>query len=115
MDLAAREINLEKEISWKIREEINSNYEIKNFHGYLKKEKELFDRPRPIKQLSFVGIGLTFLALVLIYEILLFLDFFYDFLENEPIGPEALHSLEFSLLMVVTTLATILGLILSSR
>ncbi|MFX0087592.1 MAG: hypothetical protein ACFFAU_18220 [Candidatus Hodarchaeota archaeon] len=113
MDLVAREIKLEKEISWKMKEEIGTNYEIKNFYDYLKKEKELFDKPRPIKQLSFVGIGLTILVLFLIYESFLFLDFFYDFLENNPIGPEELHSMEFSLLMVVTTLATILGLIFS--
>ena len=50
---------------------------------------------------------------MLIYEILLFINYLFNFLENEPIRPERLQSVEFSLLLVITTLATILGLILS--
>jgi len=54
MDLAAREILLEKEISWKIKDEISSNYKINNFHDYLKKEKEFFYKLRPSNQLFFI-------------------------------------------------------------
>ncbi|WP_455465271.1 hypothetical protein [Candidatus Hodarchaeum mangrovi] len=113
MDLSAREILLEKKISWKIKEEISSNYIVKSFYDYLNKEKEFFDKFRPTNQLFLIGIGLIFLILFLLYEILLFINYLLSFLKNEPIGPEPLQSVEFSLLLIITTLATILGLILS--
>jgi hypothetical protein len=113
MDLSAREIILEKEIVWEIKTETDPNNEIKSFYGYLKKEKELFDRPRPVKQLSTVGFVIIFLILFLIYQLLSFFDFLSDFLNNEPIGPVGIQSEEFSLLLIATTLATSLGVILS--
>ncbi|MHA2096963.1 MAG: hypothetical protein ACW98F_20310 [Candidatus Hodarchaeales archaeon] len=113
MDLSAREIILEKEIIWKIKKEIDSDLKLKSFYEYLKKEKELFDRPRPIKQMIIVGIGIVFLLIFLFYQILTFIDFSFDFLNNKPIGPLGLQSEEFSLLLIATTLATILGVTLS--
>ena len=113
MDLSAREIALQKRIYWRIKEEINFDPKTESFCDYLKKEKIEFDRPRPINQLLFVGFVLIFLLLFLIYEFLTFINYSMAFLEDEPIGPEPLHSPEFSLLLVVSTLATVLGLILS--
>jgi hypothetical protein len=113
MDLSAREIILEKEIVWEIKTETDPNNEIKSVYEYLKKEKELFDRPRPVKQLSIVGFVIIFLILFLIYQLLTFFDILSDFLNNELIGPVEIQSEEFSLLLIATTLATILGVILS--
>ncbi len=113
MKTVNRDILLEKEIIWRVKKGLEFNPESETFLNYLIKEKALYDRYRPLNKLiPIVGviIGLTFLFL---YTSMMLVDFMIIFfLEGQYLGPPDLQSDFFSLLVLTSVLASVLGQIL---
>ncbi|MHA1994887.1 MAG: hypothetical protein ACW97Z_10120 [Candidatus Hodarchaeales archaeon] len=113
MKTVNRDILLEKEIIWRVKKGLEFNHESETFLNYLIKEKALYDRYRPLNKLiPIVGviIGLTFLFL---YTSMMLVDFIIIFfLEGQYLGPPDLQSDFFSLLVLTSVLASVLGQIL---
>jgi hypothetical protein len=113
MNQVNRDIFLEKEITWKIKNNLTYNPETENFLDYIKREKDTFDKSRPLKELAPITIVVLGLCFVMIYTILMLIDFSITFfLNGEFLGPPDLQSKFFSLLVLTSVLSSVLGQIL---
>ena len=107
-----REI-LIKDIYWPISDKISFNPENESFLDYLLKARQKFDHPRPLKQRMYAIMGIFAIIIALIYTILNAFDFSVRFfIEGVLVGPAELQNPFFSLLIVTSMYASILGQIL---
>ncbi|MHA2094453.1 MAG: hypothetical protein ACW98F_07490, partial [Candidatus Hodarchaeales archaeon] len=108
-----RDIQLEKDVVWSVKKGLEFNPESETFLDYIMKEKKIFDRHRPLKKLAPIIGVLIGLAILFLYSSMMLIDFMIlFFLEGEFIGPADLQSNFFSLLVLTSVLASVLGQIL---
>ncbi len=108
-----REISLEKDVTWKLRSEIEFNPQSETFLEYIKREKLMYDRFRPLNKLIPILGLLLGLCSTFIYSSTMLFNFIVSFfLEGQYLGPPDLQSDFFSLLVLTSVLASVLGQIL---
>lgn len=113
MNEASREIKLEKNVFWKIKNGLEFNSETETFLDYLRKEKKRFDHIQSFRKLTPVAGFLLIISLVCLYTLLILAEFMVAFFVNgQNLGPADLQSEIFSLLILTSIFSSVLGQIL---
>ncbi len=109
-----REIPLDKGFFWSCKDTIPFDHKQESFYDYLTKEKSTLDKHRPRRTLLQVLGLVSILLILLISSVITFFDsIILFFVEGVFIGPQEVQSELFSLMIIASLLASILGQILA--
>ncbi len=113
MSEANRYIKLEEDFIWKIKTEILYNSVKETFYDYLIKEKVSYDRNRPLNKLAPAIGAIALLLITSLYSTSMLMDFMISFfIDGNFLGPSQFQSEFFSLLVITSIFASILGQLL---
>jgi len=82
MNEASREIKLEKNVFWKLKNGLEFNSETETFLDYLNKEKKKFDQVRSYRNLAPVVGFLLIISFVCLYTLEILAEFMVAFFIN---------------------------------
>ena len=113
MSKTDRYITLEDDFIWHIKTDVHYDPEKETFFDYLVKEKVIYDRYRPLNKLLPVIGTIIALLITILYSTSTFIDLLLSFfIEGNFVGPPEFQSEIFSLLLITSIFASILGQIL---
>ena len=113
MSEANRYVELEDGFFWIMKDEIQYDSVKETFYDYLVKEKTVYDRYRPLNKLApVIGVIIT-LIFTSLYSVSAFIDLILSFfVDGSFVGPPEFQSEFFSLLIITSIFASILGQLL---
>jgi hypothetical protein len=107
------EIVLDQALYWAVKDGISYNNENENFVNYLKKEKEIFDCSRPIKQILVVSIFILMLIFTLLNALIAAGQIILNFLQGSYVEASGFQPEVFTIITIATAIAACLGITLS--
>jgi hypothetical protein len=107
-----RDIELDNDLFWPVRDEISFNEKEENFLDYLLKEKIIFDQRRSQRQKGLATIAILIFSFLLLSTIGSLVEAFFMLLRNEPIGPPSPQPEIYSILIFAAIFTSFSGIAL---